>query len=108
MIRRPPRSTLFPYTTLFRSPDNDVVEAEGENHFLGDAVLLRVPRWPPIRVRPQTLVEIAAVVVDEVVTTVDDLLGDEIRRALSLRAVGFARLKAVHAFVIDGIDVRNF
>src|SRR5688572_31958972 len=26
MIRRPPRSTLFPYTTLFRSlPDDDVV-----------------------------------------------------------------------------------
>src|SRR5260221_7717075 len=23
MIRRPPRSTLFPYTTLFRSPDTD-------------------------------------------------------------------------------------
>src|SRR2546428_6447714 len=23
MIRRPPRSTLFPYTTLFRSPDCD-------------------------------------------------------------------------------------
>src|SRR2546430_6153065 len=23
MIRRPPRSTLFPYTTLFRSDDND-------------------------------------------------------------------------------------
>src|SRR5947209_9505238 len=23
MIRRPPRSTLFPYTTLFRSPWND-------------------------------------------------------------------------------------
>src|SRR5689334_24381193 len=22
MIRRPPRSTLFPYTTLFRSPEN--------------------------------------------------------------------------------------
>src|SRR2546430_11812463 len=27
MIRRPPRSTLFPYTTLFRSPAQ-VVEAE--------------------------------------------------------------------------------
>src|SRR2546430_4067552 len=25
MIRRPPRSTLFPYTTLFRSRDHDVV-----------------------------------------------------------------------------------
>src|SRR5689334_23888757 len=23
MIRRPPRSTLFPYTTLFRSPEQD-------------------------------------------------------------------------------------
>src|SRR3712207_7941164 len=30
MIRRPPRSTLFPYTTLFRSPahgDEDVLDA---------------------------------------------------------------------------------
>src|SRR5438309_9319493 len=27
MIRRPPRSTLFPYTTLFRSPD-DTVQVE--------------------------------------------------------------------------------
>src|SRR5256885_3414047 len=26
MIRRPPRSTLFPYTTLFRSPDVEVAE----------------------------------------------------------------------------------
>src|SRR2546430_13462654 len=25
MIRRPPRSTLFPYTTLFRSPDEMTV-----------------------------------------------------------------------------------
>src|SRR5438552_12378875 len=25
MIRRPPRSTLFPYTTLFRSPDAEPV-----------------------------------------------------------------------------------
>src|SRR5438876_9031874 len=27
MIRRPPRSTLFPYTTLFRSPSKSVVRA---------------------------------------------------------------------------------
>src|SRR2546430_7351438 len=26
MIRRPPRSTLFPYTTLFRSLRNDVLQ----------------------------------------------------------------------------------
>src|SRR3712207_8184856 len=28
MIRRPPRSTLFPYTTLFRSGDDQRVETE--------------------------------------------------------------------------------
>src|SRR5258708_31648584 len=32
MIRRPPRSTLFPYTTLFRSPPAAAVpEREGEH-----------------------------------------------------------------------------
>src|SRR2546422_4775272 len=37
MIRRPPRSTLFPYTTLFRSPPSDqhvLVEAD-ERHAPG-------------------------------------------------------------------------
>src|SRR5256885_10985330 len=29
MIRRPPRSTLFPYTTLFRSAERLEAEAEG-------------------------------------------------------------------------------
>src|SRR5947209_10040199 len=29
MLRRPPRSTLFPYTTLFRSVDGRIVEAVG-------------------------------------------------------------------------------
>src|SRR3712207_7281625 len=36
MIRRPPRSTLFPYTTLFRSlrrrPDREVRRREDEAH----------------------------------------------------------------------------
>src|SRR5262245_62302156 len=30
MIRRPPRSTLFPYTTLFRSPEGDETAPAGE------------------------------------------------------------------------------
>src|SRR3712207_8872087 len=30
MIRRPPRSTLFPYTTLFRSHGADVLRVERE------------------------------------------------------------------------------
>src|SRR2546430_9118619 len=45
MIRRPPRSTLFPYTTLFRSMlardpslTEDVIEKFGHNMFGGDFV----------------------------------------------------------------------
>src|SRR5256885_7865788 len=37
MIRRPPRSTLFPYTTLFRSPTRTP-------HFLGGQALAPM-RW---------------------------------------------------------------
>src|SRR2546430_13403400 len=29
MIRRPPRSTLFPYTTLFRSLAGEIIEVDG-------------------------------------------------------------------------------
>ena len=29
MIRRPPRSTLFPYTTLFRSVDTEAIRKDG-------------------------------------------------------------------------------
>src|SRR2546427_8775860 len=37
MIRRPPRSTLFPYTTLFRSPALDVTHVRpGEQRVAAD------------------------------------------------------------------------
>src|SRR3712207_8371792 len=41
MIRRPPRSTLFPYTTLFRSRSPCVLHAAGAPHL---AALLRLAR----------------------------------------------------------------
>src|SRR5215216_4089559 len=40
MIRRPPRSTLFPYTTLFRSPGAAPPGA-------GPGPATGCPRWPP-------------------------------------------------------------
>src|SRR5260221_8778429 len=43
MIRRPPRSTLFPYTTLFRSPP---VGIAGRNESDGD---FRHDRLQPVR-----------------------------------------------------------
>src|SRR2546425_5480270 len=46
MIRRPPRSTLFPYTTLFRSPNHaitidDLRRGGADDVRRGDIVLLR-------------------------------------------------------------------
>src|SRR3712207_7312293 len=38
MIRRPPRSTLFPYTTLFRSPDGGSEDGTAEAHLEEAAV----------------------------------------------------------------------
>src|SRR2546430_9175206 len=39
MIRRPPRSTLFPYTTLFRSPV--IAEGPPDRHRLGPEAAVR-------------------------------------------------------------------
>src|SRR4051794_41641604 len=42
MIRRPPRSTLFPYTTLFRSPDCEIGSVGGAlrgDHLRPDSAL---------------------------------------------------------------------
>src|SRR2546426_5034967 len=43
MIRRPPRSTLFPYTTLFRSPVNYGDDADGHLHMQNMARLMQCP-----------------------------------------------------------------
>src|SRR5688572_31560477 len=43
MIRRPPRSTLFPYTTLFRSRELDAGEADARRERAG-AVIAGVAR----------------------------------------------------------------
>src|SRR5258708_35265505 len=41
MIRRPPRSTLFPYTTLFRSSEVVAIEQVQHAHLAGHRELLR-------------------------------------------------------------------
>src|SRR2546429_3595221 len=42
MIRRPPRSTLFPYTTLFRSIENQLGSISVPTHWRGTLYALRV------------------------------------------------------------------
>src|SRR3712207_7600770 len=52
MIRRPPRSTLFPYTTLFRSEVADQVSSDAVLRLFADGstvVLQGLHRlWPPL------------------------------------------------------------
>src|SRR2546430_9209865 len=54
MIRRPPRSTLFPYTTLFRSlrPEFDdtdrAVECNYDSGYFGAVGLLVLPELLPV------------------------------------------------------------
>src|SRR3712207_7798836 len=43
MIRRPPRSTLFPYTTLFRSAVNRMMDMAGRELTVMGARVERVP-----------------------------------------------------------------
>src|SRR3712207_8732485 len=48
MIRRPPRSTLFPYTTLFRS----AVARPAARPAQTRAALTRISGWTPVGVAP--------------------------------------------------------
>src|SRR2546427_6570741 len=50
MIRRPPRSTLFPYTTLFRS---DAVRHRGRRPALADLLRREPARVPRRRAPPE-------------------------------------------------------
>src|SRR5258705_7087708 len=46
MIRRPPRSTLFPYTTLFRSEGWTTQNNRGSNHQEGEReMMFNVAPW---------------------------------------------------------------
>src|SRR3712207_3905683 len=60
MIRRPPRSTLFPYTTLFRSIDYEMAE-QGEWHDLavvdGRSRYYAPPRTPEDLLARSRLIE---------------------------------------------------
>src|SRR3712207_7507966 len=64
MIRRPPRSTLFPYTTLFRSTDSSSPEVLQLETAMGAAIgifdgaeALRIPRrrFAPVKTTDQLL-----------------------------------------------------
>src|SRR5256885_12191427 len=72
MIRRPPRSTLFPYTTLFRSVFLDSRAAVGEEFPEHFPTVFRLcqehgldPRTAPIPVAPAAHYHMGGIAVDE-------------------------------------------
>src|SRR2546428_2976772 len=59
MIRRPPRSTLFPYTTLFRSLPDAHVEAPTGGSVILAGVLLKLGGYGLIRFNVQMIPQAA-------------------------------------------------
>src|SRR3712207_7006540 len=74
MIRRPPRSTLFPYTTLFRSIVGlTLLLIFGAQGWFGDALFktyeLSLPLLGDYRFRPQVIFELPGIVLATVFIT---------------------------------------
>ena len=86
--------------------DDDVIEAERQHHPPRECVLLGLAGLVPIRIRPQALVDVAAVEVDHVIGLLDDLR-DQVRGAIGLGAVHFARIHPVHVLAVGRIKVRD-
>src|SRR2546425_7206240 len=84
MIRRPPRSTLFPYTTLFRS-----VRA-------GDLDRTTLPDKPLDVLAQQMVAAVAAAEMDE------EELWDLVRRAPPYHTLGRDELEAAPGVLVGG------
>src|SRR5688572_32983613 len=111
MIRRPPRSTLFPYTTLFRSRRHDLAPAAHLDHVLGgdedlaDLVLQPV-RLHPLRERLGHLLLEPRVGVDDVPV----LRGDVGHQTPTLRKIHWTSRSSArstpHRYTPKNADVR--
>src|SRR2546430_10230140 len=76
MIRRPPRSTLFPYTTLFRS-------GSWVRDF-ADGTIVRYERLPPVAALPE-------------LTEPPSYFNREVRQAFQMRDRKSTRLNSSHS-----------
>src|SRR3546814_7088562 len=121
MIRRPPRSTrtdtLFPYTTLFRSVQEAIVEAEDGDTLRGNRVFARIVLAAPMMVEAahQRLDVLRPLACDGIVN--GRCAGDDAEPAISgraetektddIRAVSVERKKLVGAVAARSMAVGN-
>jgi hypothetical protein len=84
-----------------------VIETEREDHRFRNRVLGGSAGLVPVRVRPQALVDVAAVKVDHVIGLLDHQGRDQMRGAIGLRAIRTAGIHPVHVLAVGGIEVRH-
>src|SRR3712207_5786390 len=75
MIRRPPRSTLFPYTTLFRSQKEWCFPIDPAMRLVGDMIEFcsrRMPRWHPVSISGYHIREAGSTAQQELAFTLKD------------------------------------
>src|SRR2546428_5105097 len=92
MIRRPPRSTLFPYTTLFRSNEHsarlDRLQQFSKSHLRWRPPFLQ--RYPALMMTPSDCAEIGGSVDDRRRSTMEQQAAQgRRRRGLNIAEVAF-------------------
>jgi hypothetical protein len=84
-----------------------VVQPERQHHLFRSPILRFFPDRSPIRIRSQALVQIATVIVNQVIAAIHDFFRYEVQRPIRLRPIRFPRIKPVHALVVHRIHVGN-
>src|SRR3712207_7486567 len=88
MIRRPPRSTLFPYTTLFRSREEDLLRVR--SHY--SRLLVHVEVRPFFKDMPRRMADAHLVIARSGASTVAELRSEEHTSELQSRQYLVCRL----------------
>src|SRR3989441_2374608 len=104
MIRRPPRSTLFPYTTLFRSPRARAAPRRGRARARGRRAGEHVQRVAPREVRQPEVVRLAGLLLALVLFVPVAHAGAAVDRYVPAGLPGSAPLVLVHGFAPEGKD----
>src|SRR2546427_6946536 len=113
MIRRPPRSTLFPYTTLFRSVDPDITVAAYSERWLGllAGVKPRTRTMYRSYLRVHVLPALGATKVRQLAKgRIKEFLAEKFRRGFSRASVElmYAVLHGMlNAAIEDGVILQN-
>src|SRR2546422_3417515 len=104
MIRRPPRSTLFPYTTLFRS----LVAGEGKHRAQSEEMLQHLRRREDRDGQPERYPEAAAEVIHHVGVRRVILARRTPRRCRMVHVVIVVRARRRRTYRISNVSVAHF